>query len=388
MAETEPPLSLDRFPYPAVSSLYRAIVGELHPDHYLGVFAKLEASNRTSWYVPSWNWAASLNTINWMVFRKMWGALLAYLALVTAIPLLVLGLGRLVLRWPQPIELGIMASLLVLAFLIPGAVGDLLFHARCRTLVYRALAAHPTLQDACTALEQIASTRRRLIRILMANFFVWILGLLVFVLFPAKPALPLAPGAVSAASASGPVVPAASAALTPASCPPVTCPAVPAVPMALPASETASSAVAPVSSPSSEPQATAVPSPASSSGEPPAPAPAVDAPILQPLPAPAVSAAVQAVPPVPHIPPHTAPAVPAVARPYFVNAGLFANPANAHAVQARLIGHGFPVTLQEVRARGKELTRVRVGPFSSRVQATHVITRIRALQLEATLVRP
>ena len=58
------------------SALYRAAIGPIRTDHYLRLFTHFEAADRPGIH---WNWAASLCTLNWMAFRRLWGAALAYM---------------------------------------------------------------------------------------------------------------------------------------------------------------------------------------------------------------------------------------------------------------------------------------------------------------------
>ena len=67
---------------------------------------------------------------------------------------------------------------------------------------------------------------------------------------------------------------------------------------------------------------------------------------------------------------------------------LFAQRDNAQRAFDRLQAAGLPATTQELSRNGGRLTRVRVGPFASREQADAAARQIRALQLDAVVVRP
>ena len=68
----------------------------------------------------------------------------------------------------------------------------------------------------------------------------------------------------------------------------------------------------------------------------------------------------------------------------YVNVGLFADPANARRVQARLRQAQLPSSVDErVVADGRRLRRVRVGPFDSAAQANAAVAQVRALGLDA-----
>lgn len=72
---------------------------------------------------------------------------------------------------------------------------------------------------------------------------------------------------------------------------------------------------------------------------------------------------------------------------YLINVGLFAQPDNAARALARLEADGLPAIGDVLQTRNGQRTRVRVGPFATRSQADAAAQRIRALQLEAVVVR-
>ena len=86
--------SLDTGPVSATADLYRAAIGKVSTDFYQRVFTQFESAERAG---PTWNWAAALLTVNWMVFRQLWAAALLYVGAVVVALVSVLGLGRLVL---------------------------------------------------------------------------------------------------------------------------------------------------------------------------------------------------------------------------------------------------------------------------------------------------
>lgn len=62
--------TLDMSKESAIQALYRATIGPLNIDDYLPFFSDFEATvNRAL----RWNTAAGLYTLNWMVFRRLWG---------------------------------------------------------------------------------------------------------------------------------------------------------------------------------------------------------------------------------------------------------------------------------------------------------------------------
>lgn len=72
------------------------------------------------------------------------------------------------------------------------------------------------------------------------------------------------------------------------------------------------------------------------------------------------------------------------ARRLYINVGLFAEPANAQRTHARLQRAGLPSAVRQVTAAdGRQLQRVRVGPFASSTDANAAVARVRALGLDA-----
>jgi hypothetical protein len=106
-------------PESATIALYRAALGTVNVGRYLPVFERFDEEGRAG---PSWNWAAALLTLNWLVFRQLWGTALVYVAAVEGLVLLVLGLGREWLARPSLAEWGFLGAILVLSCLIPRGV--------------------------------------------------------------------------------------------------------------------------------------------------------------------------------------------------------------------------------------------------------------------------
>lgn len=437
---------LDRSEESSTSALYKAAVGPIGTLFYLPVFNRFEAADRGG---MSWNWAASLNTLNWLAFRKLWSAALAYAGAGVGLALLIFGIGRLVFRFSEPVEMALLVGYLAVMFITPGVFANALLHADCRKRMSRALSANTTLPEACAMLSRQAPSRNRLIALAVANLA--LLGLVVgaYVNFPAAgslpkdtmsslstmdplgtrvaPTLPVAPAAPAATAASAPASAPATAASAPASAPtPMPAPAAVA---SAPASH--ASAATPVMAAASAPKA------AASTHKPAAPAvnaPAgrvaigvvqVEPPRKVPTPTRPASAGVPAASgpqevgrvyrsepaPLPALAPVAAKpaavvagkpaAPPAAAKPqpassaakseskHLVNVGLFAQEANANNTLAKLKEAGLPAYTEEIRSPAKgKLTRVRVGPFSSDADAEAAAVKIRTLGLDALLVRP
>ena len=138
------------------TTLYRAAIGPISTGYYLPIFTRFEAADHAG---ISWNTAAALSTLNWLVFRRLWGAALAYLGALVAIVLLVFGIGRLVFQWPDALVAALALGFGLAAFVLPGLFGNAIFHTDCRKRMSRALVAHSAIEDACAALNRQAGTR-------------------------------------------------------------------------------------------------------------------------------------------------------------------------------------------------------------------------------------
>lgn len=398
----------------ALTALYSAALGPVHLSRYLPIFARFDEAGRTT---TSWNWAASLCTLNWMVFRQLWGAALVYVAAAEGVALLVFGVGRPLLEWPEAVEWGVAAAFVLLSCAVPGLYGNALLHADTHKKIARALTATHTLNEACALLARQASSWKRLAWLVAGN--------LALALAAAGAYLAMPSAGTAEADSATPVAPIRPVPLTPseppAPPPPLPHPAtisallVASEPAALP-SPAATDSAAPTELPASETMPTSVPAAASEQAPAPAPAPA---PAAQPQPAastppaaaPLAQAADKVAPPkrlsppqararasapdTPAAPPDTAASastaqpLPAVgtAPGYYINVGLFAEEANARKAQARLLNEGLPAFRQETRVGKKRRLRVRVGPYSDRADADAAAITIRAMGLDALVAR-
>lgn len=326
-------------PESATTALYRAALGPVHVERYLPVFARFDEAGRAG---PGWNWAAALLTLNWLVFRQLWGGALLYVAAVEGLALLVLGLGREWLARPSLAEWGFLGAIFVLSCLIPGVYGNAWLHADVRRRMTRAVREAKTVREACAVLAQRASTRRRLVGLAVINVLLaaaalgayW--GLSRWMAGQTLPPMAVEPKVMA-----------------------------PADPVQAAVEEPPARLPAPVTPPS-EPQAEPPPVP---SAEPVSSEPARTG-VLAPLPAPAAP-----------------PAGSAALQGFAINVGLFADAANADRVHTRLLDAGLPAYIQVVDFPNGQRTRVRVGPFASRDLADAAAARIRALGLEAQVFR-
>lgn len=415
----------------AITSLYRAALGPVNTERYMPVFARLDAVGRT---LTSWHWSACFFTLGWMVFRRLWGAALVYVAAAEGVALLVFGVGRPLLQWPQAVEWGVVGAFAVVGSVIPGLYAHAILHADIRKRVTSALAASANIPQACDLLAAQAVSRKRLHGVIGGHALIVAAALLAYVLFPqglfdtpaAQPAAAAQQPASRAASwnlpeptlatASRPAV-TASAAASPASAQaPLPEPdagiAALAASAPLPAAAPSSSASAPAAAPApTEPASQAIATSAQSpdtprsaksaaantekrTAPPPASKASASANAKASTPAPAASKTASA----------TKSAEPARAKPaakapaedlatvgsapgFYINVGLFADESNARKAQSRLLNEGLPAFRQTLDGAKGTRVRVRVGPYASRSQAEAAAATVKTLGLEAVVFR-
>ena len=387
-ADTEP-TRLDPSPGSHLDALYRAAIGPIRTDYYLPILTRFETYGRAS---PSWNWAAFGITLNWMLFRGLWLPAVVYLAaLVAAALALTAGMALVEPPLPASVQWSLRAALLTMALLVPGFFGNAWLYRVYRQRLDQALAGTASLNDACMLLARQSSSRPRLLAIAIGNLA--LATLLVVVSWPsdlhvrmwprvsgdiASPAsdaaqpqatAELAPSAntseaASATMAAAPASAAATASDVPPTVPPAGGPTTPTLADFDPRS------LGPAARAASERQAAIAAQARAARGR--AVAPAIAA-----TPAASAPAAERA---------STRP----VAQPgrYLINVGLFAEQDNALRAHARLKAAGLPAISESLQMRNGQRTRVRVGPFTTQAQADAAATQIRALGLEAVVIRP
>ncbi|WP_035206197.1 SPOR domain-containing protein [Acidovorax sp. CF316] len=291
------PMSLDSPSDNAMTALYRVALGPVNTEHYLPIFARFDDAGRTT---TTWNWPAALFTLSWLVFRQLWGAALVYVAAAEGLALLVFGLGRQFLNWPQPVEWGILAAIALFSCALPGLFANAVLHTEIRKRIARALSASRTVPEAAALLERQASSRQRLSSVVIGHVVVVATALLAYMLFP--------PG--------GAAEPARAAAST------TSAPSAPAAPASNPTSGLAAVSVlrSAASAPPAPPEAVAPPSAAAPASAQEASAPAAVASAPAPVAAPAAASRRQpasspaaAAPPVPPALPAAKPAPPITA---------------------------------------------------------------------------
>jgi len=406
----------------AMDALYRAALGPVQLPRYLALFERFDRAGRAP---AGWNLASSLATLNWMLLHHLWSAALVYVALVEGLALLIFGVGRPLLHWPEQIGWGLVAAFAMFAIVLPGLFGDALLHREIRKRIAHALVAAHTMPEAHCLLARQASSWRRLAWIATANVLLFAAIALAWVLVPAgsgsapgtaagqvatgavQAAAPVLPPVLRASAAANPALPAASPAseappmpemekaaipgkaLTPPP-PPLlaqhnTHSQAPAAPPQTPASTQAAPTLPPKALPTpthaapaaSTPKATGLPASSASgerSAQPAATAPTSAAKVAAASPSAAAPAPAASTP----SPVGSAPG-------YYLNVGLFAEEANARRAQAKLLNAKLPAFRQTFATQNGERTRVRVGPFATPAEAEKAAAQIRSMQLDAVM---
>lgn len=195
---TAPTTELDNTDEHSTTALYRAAIGDISNGYYLPRFTRYEAADRPG---LSWNWAAALNTLNWLMFRRLWQAALVYSGSIVALALLLFGIGKLVFQFSEGTQWGLLAALVALAFVVPGLGGNSLYYLATRQRVQAALTKNQSVPDACEQLSKEASTRKGLIIIAACNLVVAAIAAQSYAMFtgfePLPAGTPVAVGVVS-----------------------------------------------------------------------------------------------------------------------------------------------------------------------------------------------
>jgi cell division septation protein DedD len=383
----EPTLS-DVKPVPeedVTTTLYRAAIGPVSSGYYLPIFTRFEAADHGG---ISWNTAASLLTLNWLVFRKLWVAALAYVSIIVALALLVFGIGHVVLQFSDTLMMILGLGFGLAAFVLPGLFGNTLFHTECRKAMSKALVGSANVADARDALLRQASTRRRAIWLAAANAACLLIGVVVYLQVAALSSITVMPqGAVETSptslrramdGASTPITPITPiSAISPMAQASDTAPA-----LALAASATASAVVAAASAPEA-PASVATPAASEPQSHSVAAVKSTAAPKEEAKPKKQAAASKKAKPVASAIASKKA-----GSRPFFINVGLFSVPENAARANAKLLEAKLPSVVKELKSTKGRQIRVRVGPLASQEAAEAAAKKIKALDLEASIIHP
>jgi cell division protein FtsN len=391
------------------TTLYRAAIGPVSTGYYLPIFSRFEAADHAG---ISWNTAASLLTLNWLVFRKLWVASLAYVGTLVAVALLVFGIGHVVLQFSNTLMMILGLGFGLLVFVLPGLFGNALFHTECRKAMSKALVGHANVADARDALLGLASTRSRAMWLAAANVVCLLIGFVVYTQVAAFSSVTVLPqGALDAGQVSmgrtvdGRIAPVSSA---PAMAAPIAMVSTASTPLDVaPTASSAASASAPMAPTSvATPAASAPQAVASGASREIAAAPTAENAL-------AINPAVEAKPknekveadskdktpqavPTPTVKP-AKPAKPSASnsthkesasRPYFINVGLFSIPENAERANAKLLEAKLPSVVKELKSTKGRQIRVRVGPLANQAEAAAAAAKIKTLQLDASIIRP
>lgn len=322
-------------------ALYKSVIGPINQSYYLRVFAHFDAKGKPG---ILWHWPAFFSTLNWLVFRKMWGMAAWFSSLSLFFTLAVFGIGKLVFSFSEITEEVLIGVALLLAFVLPGLFANAAYYRFCEHTINAVLETGVGVSGACDILARRASSRQYFLGLATLNLVV----LAMFVTLVAwvtgasqngkRPPLtaPSPPALHSAAEAVTPVLP--------------SLPAVLAVPEAqLEPAEAAQ-----------KPAPTLASSPASS----PAPVP----PTAAPWPRPST-------------------AQPPAAQQYFIQVGAYANLQNARKTLTQLEAMGLDAGAAPVVVSDGRLTRIRVGPFTTRAEARKAAEQIKAQGLPALFVK-
>jgi cell division septation protein DedD len=312
-------------------ALFRAALGPPAARIYLPFFARFEERGRSGLV---WSPRAALGNLAWLVYWRLWDAVLVQSILTVA------GAGALGWLWaradgvPMGVRFGMAVAVVVLWLAVPGLWGVAWLHGGLRQRTVAAVEEADTFKVALEHLERsVYAWRPR-------GYLFSAATALAVVLLVGWTAQLLRGAAVSDEPAS--------AALFRPTPPP---------------------SISPVATPTPAPEQTAA-------------SPAVDklVPVIE---SPAAEPAAGRVLPDPDLS-----GVRPRVRGFGVNVGLFSVAANAERAKARLSEAGLPVLDDPVESARGPLTRVRVGPFDRREDAEAAAQKVRALDLEARVYEP
>lgn len=150
----------------ATTTLLRAAIGPVNADYYLTLFTRFDAQDRAG---LRWNTAAALSTLNWMAFRRLWNAALAYTGIALSVALLVFGIGKLAFHYTTEVQWALAGLYALLLFGLPGFFGNALLFKHYRSEMARALAANHSIAEAAAMLAAQAPQRQRMLVLAALN---------------------------------------------------------------------------------------------------------------------------------------------------------------------------------------------------------------------------
>lgn len=373
--------------------LYRATIGPRGQDYYLRHFARFDGEGKAG---SSWNWAAYWTTFNWLVYRRMWGWALAYVAALFGTALLIFGVGKLLFSYSDTSALLLFLLLLTVAFVVPGLYANAWFYTHCNEKISTVLRTSPEVRDAATVLSRQAPDNRRLMLLGVGNAVLLALVLAVYNGFQgvdsALPQLATHEERALASGSSGQVR-ALAAAPAPVTSESQTTTPQPATAASAPAPAAAVALAAP-EAPRVAQAASAPPTPSTArpatTGKP-AMVNAADRSVAaaRPEPAPAATAPAAVAAPAPVAAPRPARAASAAQQRYVwvIQVGAYAQEANAQKALAQVQGLGLEAGAESFESPKGKLMRVRVGPFMRQAEADQAALRIKTLDLPVLVIR-
>ncbi|QCB46996.1 SPOR domain-containing protein [Hydrogenophaga sp. PAMC20947] len=142
----------------STARLYRATLGDASAGRYLRVFARFDDQGMAD---PTWNSAAALFHLGWLVHHRLWLSFAGCAAFAAAVALAITGLWQMAPGWPAGIKLGASLAMAMGAMLVPGLWGTAWLHTRSRRRMIRAVELAATVDGACATLSAEARDRQR-----------------------------------------------------------------------------------------------------------------------------------------------------------------------------------------------------------------------------------
>lgn len=332
-------------------ALYKSVIGPVNQSYYLRVFAHFDGKGKAG---ILWHWPAFFSALNWFVFRKMWGMAAGFSGLALFYLLAVFGFGKLVFDMSENTLVILTGMALLLSFVLPGLFANAAYYRFCERTINSVLVTGVDAAGACDILAGRASTRKRLLGLVLLNVVLLAMIVMLFAWVTGA----YRDGKMRSISAELPSKTNSDAAAV--------------KPSALAKSDKLSSA-----------GAISLPVAPSSAAEPGAK--------LEPALAPQIPASTptlvlaRALPP--DAPTHVSSAARAVAQQYFIQVGAYANLQNARKTMTQLEAMGLDAGAAPVVVIDGRLTRIRVGPFNTRAEARKAADQIKAQGLPALFVK-
>ncbi|EGI76934.1 SPOR domain-containing protein [Hylemonella gracilis] len=148
---------------------YRAAIGVRGQGYHLPRFLRFDEAGQTG---LSWNWAASLFTFNWLVYRKMWNWALAYVGVMATAGLLVFGVGKLVFDYSSALAWMLGLWFLSAAYIVPGLYANVWLYGHYNDKISEVLRKSSGVVDTVGRLTAVAPGPRRFGWQVLANLLV------------------------------------------------------------------------------------------------------------------------------------------------------------------------------------------------------------------------